>query len=89
MLHGRHAPTRSSSQACGIKGQIELVRLVLLHPEFSGPRRVSVLRTPSRLYCQLSTNIGTKWFVELLESGSPLRQRTEEIMQIALRSDVA
>ena len=89
MLHGRHAPTRSSSQACGIKGQIELVRLVLLLAELPGARSVSVLRAPSRLYFQPSTNIGTKWFVELMASWSPLRQRTEEIMQIALRSDVA
>ena len=73
----------------GIKGQIELVCLVLLLPELPGPRRVSVLRTPSRLYFRLSTNIGTRWFVELLESRSPLRQRTEEIMQTAHRSDVA
>ena len=60
---------RPSSQACGIKGQIELVGLIPLLPEFAGPQPVPVLRRLSRLYFQLGTNIGTKRFVELLESG--------------------
>ena len=65
----RSTGMRPSSQACGIKGRVELARLIPLLPEFPGPQPVPVPRRLSRLYFQLGTNIGTQRFVELLESG--------------------